>query len=349
MAMVGPFTPTLLALLTRSGKLTLPTLRKAAPASAKTREAREAGAFRGKVAVITGAASGIGAALAKTCRREGVRALVLADNAWASGDPTPGGGEEQAVCNPDDHPLVQELRGCGADRGSESVAAAADSAADPVQVLALQIDVASKEDLQRLHDETLRAFGAPHLLFNNAGTGMPGVLSASDDALVRSFDINFWSVIHAMRLFIPSMEKAAAKSIASTHSDAEPADPDPEDICHVVNTASLAGISEACGLYGVTKHSVVAATEAVSSELAWRNSNVRVSVLCPSYVASNVAKTTVRSQLNKPPPEPSSISMNVLWILAPKGITRTASPTSDAASSFSGSDSEPPGVGGRCA
>ena len=80
---------------------------------------------------------------------------------------------------------------------------------------------------------------------------------------------------------------------------------DTDDVCHVVNTASLAGISEACGLYGVTKHGVVAATEAVSSELAWRDSNVRVSVLCPSYVASNVAKTTIRSELNASPAPPA--------------------------------------------
>ncbi len=39
---------------------------------------------------------------------------------------------------------------------------------------------------------------------------------------------------------------------------------------------------------------MVAATESAASELAWRKSNVRVAVLCPSYVASNVAQTTAR-------------------------------------------------------
>ena len=133
------------------------------------------------------------------------------------------------------------------------------------------------------------SFGPPRLLFNNAGTGMPGVLGATDEALKKAFDINLFSVIDAMRLFVPEMEKL-------------------EEECHIVNTASLAGISESTGLYGVTKHAVVAATESVASELAWRRSNVRVSVLCPSYVATNVAATTRRASRRRPPPRAPSAS-----------------------------------------
>ena len=282
MAMVGPFTPTLLALLTKSGRLSLPTMRSKPPVKAAA-SATVGTEFHGKVAVITGAASGIGAALARKCKQEGCRAIVLADNSWAT---VPSSVDSMAESNPDDHPLVRELRGSG---GTD------------MEVLGLHVDVSSKEDLQRMHDETLSNFGPPHLLFNNAGTGMPGILSATEEALTRSFDINFWSVIHAMRLFIPSMEQRAS---------IESKDGDFRNLCHVVNTASLAGISEACGLYGVTKHSVVAATEAVSSELAWKKSNVRVSVLCPSYVASNVAATTVRSKLNTPPPTQQTTGSN---------------------------------------
>merc|ERR1712196_725909 len=100
-------------------------------------------------------------------------------------------------------------------------------------------------------DATLSAFGAPRLLFQNAGVGMPGVLSASDESLERAMNINLFSVIHGMRAFLPAMEAQS-------------------DDCYIVNTASLAGISEATGLYGLTKHGVVAATEAAASELAWR-------------------------------------------------------------------------------
>ncbi len=268
--MFGPYTPTLLSLLTRSGKLKMP--RMAAAAVAAGGSGGGGGEFAGKVAVITGAASGIGAALARRCVAEGCGALVLADNAWDhshdDGDNVDAGG---------DHPLLRELREGG------------------VEVLAMHVDVGAKDDILKLHAATMKRFGPPSLLFNNAGTGMPGVLSASEDALQRSFDINFWSVVHAMRIFVPSMEQ---------HQDKD-------QTCHIVNTASLAGVSEACGLYGVTKHGVVAATEAVASELAWRKSNVRVSVLCPSYVASNVAATTARSALNDPPAAAASTTTTV--------------------------------------
>ena len=243
--MFGPYTPTLLALLTKHGKLTMPTIQPPLLNAPNTYH---------KVAVVTGAASGIGAALAKTCADQGMH-LVLADNAWMSP------GENGApMDNPYNHPLVQELTQHHKDQ----------------RVTALHTDVGKKSELQTLHDTAVAQHGEVHYLFNNAGTGMPGVLSATDESMKRAFDINFWSVMHGMRLFVPTMELNKETSF-------------------IVNTSSLAGLSEACGLYGVTKHAVVAATEAVASELAWRESNVHVSVLCPSYVNSNVGQTTQRA------------------------------------------------------
>ena len=255
--MFGPYTPTLMAILTRRGFL------KLAP------RAFPAGALRGEVAVVTGAAAGIGAALARRCARDGAKALVLADIAWdapaddgdtaseSSGDPA----------DPASHPLVRECEALGA------------------EVLPLAVDVGDRAALQRMHDACVDAFGAPRLLFNNAGTGMPGVLSADEASLRRSVDINFWSVVDGMRLFIPTMEAA--------HGDGAGGGAP----CYVVNTASLAGVSESTGLYGVTKHAVVAATESVASELAWRRSCVAAAALCPSYVNSDVVRTTARAGL----------------------------------------------------
>ena len=107
---------------------------------------------------------------------------------------------------------------------------------------------------------------------------MPGILSATEESLQRAMDINLNSVIWGMRAFVPLMEKRGTP-------------------CRIVNTASLAGISEATGLYGFTKHGVVAATEAVASELAWRSSNVQVAVVCPSYVRTNVGQSTAAANL----------------------------------------------------
>jgi len=91
--------------------------------------------FREKVAVITGAASGIGRALAGRCAREGMR-IVLADV------------EAPALAQAE-----TELKAAGAD------------------VLAVLTDVSKAGDVEALARKTLDAYGAVHLLCNNAGVG----------------------------------------------------------------------------------------------------------------------------------------------------------------------------------
>lgn len=231
--MFGPYTPTLLALLTRSGLLSLPKV------------GRSSVSFKGKVACVTGGATGIGAAIATQAVREGCRAVVLADISFASGSSRT---ELHAS-----HPFISELESRGA------------------EVLALNVDVSKKSESEKLRDACVASFGTAHLLFLNAGVGMPGVLSATDEALQRSMDINLNSVLWGMRAFVPIMEE------------------NNDDCCRIVNTASLAGLSEATGLYGVTKHAVVAATEAVASELAWRKSNVGVSVVRIHFVTNSAS------------------------------------------------------------
>ena len=94
--------------------------------------------FKGKVAVITGGASGIGRALAERCMEEGVQ-LALAD-------------VEQSALNR----VEKELRDAGAD------------------VLAVRTDVSKADEVAALAQRTLERFGAVHLLFNNAGVGGAG-------------------------------------------------------------------------------------------------------------------------------------------------------------------------------
>ena len=80
--------------------------------------------------------------------------------------------------------------------------------------------------------------------------------------------VNLWGVIHGMRVFVPIM----------LEEDTE---------CHIVNTASLAGLisSPGLGAYKVTKHAVVTLSETLYHELAERGSKVKVSVLCPGLSA----------------------------------------------------------------
>src|SRR6516225_10143168 len=97
--------------------------------------------FSGKVAVITGAASGIGRALAERAAREGMK-VVLADI--------------------EEPPLA-------------ATAAALEAAG--ARVLAVVTDVSRAADLARLADHTRSAFGAVHLLCNNAGVGVYSVIA----------------------------------------------------------------------------------------------------------------------------------------------------------------------------
>ena len=152
--MFGPYTPTLLALLTRRSKLLqLKTLRPAAPGESAAAVARKL--CDRKTAIITGAASGIGAALARALASAGCSRLVLSDIAWRDADGSP--------VDADRHTLVSSLRDQGAD------------------VLPLVSDVGSRDSILEMRDQAMTAFGAPHFLFNNAGVGMPGVLSATEE------------------------------------------------------------------------------------------------------------------------------------------------------------------------
>ena len=126
--------------------------------------------FKGKVAVITGAASGIGRALAEKCVQEGMR-IVLADV------------EEQ--------PLLQvsnELKARGAD------------------MLAIRTDVSKAEQVEGLATQAFAIYGAVHLLFNNAGVGAgTTVWESSLDDWQWVLGVNLWGVIHGLHFFVPRM------------------------------------------------------------------------------------------------------------------------------------------------
>lgn len=126
--------------------------------------------FKGKVAVITGAASGFGREFALLGARLGMH-LVLAD--------------------------VD-------DDGLSSLQSTIQK--QDVQVLALPCDVSKAEQVQALADATMVRFGAIHLLFNNAGVGSGGLVwentEADWDWLIG---VNLFGVIHGVRIFTPLM------------------------------------------------------------------------------------------------------------------------------------------------
>ncbi|WP_409175904.1 SDR family NAD(P)-dependent oxidoreductase [Brevibacillus fortis] len=192
--------------------------------------------FENKVAVITGAASGIGRALATRCAEEQMK-VVLADVEVAA---------LQRV--------EQELKAAGA------------------TVLAVVTDVSKEKDIQTLAQKTLDSFGAVHLLFNNAGVGAGSTIWQSTLADWQwVMNVNLWGAIHATQIFIPMMLKQGTE-------------------CHIVNTASLAGLESGPGnsIYRVSKHALVSLSETLYHELKMIQSKIGVSVLCPGFVQTQI-------------------------------------------------------------
>ena len=126
--------------------------------------------FRDKVAVITGAASGVGRGLAERCVQEGMK-VVLADV------------EEPALIQ-----THRELQAKGAG------------------TLAVVTDVSKSGDVEHLAHKTLREFGGVHLLCNNAGVSRNTWVwknTLADWEWV--IGVNLWGVIHGLRVFTPLM------------------------------------------------------------------------------------------------------------------------------------------------
>lgn len=126
--------------------------------------------FPGKTAVITGAASGLGLALARRAAGEGMR-LVLCD--------------------------IDATR---LDAAVEGLMLPAD------RVLALSADVSEEADIARLADAAFDRFGAVHLLCNNAGVALTRLVrEMSTDDWKWVLGANLWSVIFGIRHFLPRM------------------------------------------------------------------------------------------------------------------------------------------------
>jgi NAD(P)-dependent dehydrogenase (short-subunit alcohol dehydrogenase family) len=135
----------------------------------------------GKVAVVTGAASGIGLAAARRFAASGMK-VVLAD-----------------------------LAGPALDAAAQSVAAAA---SDASAVLALATDVSQRADLLRLEQTVSERFGAVSLLMNNAGVGNnPGLPWQNSDAWRALLDVNLWGVVYGVEAFLPRMIAAQAPAV----------------------------------------------------------------------------------------------------------------------------------------
>jgi NADP-dependent 3-hydroxy acid dehydrogenase YdfG len=155
------------------------------------------------------------------------------------------------------------------------------------EVLALRTDVSKEADMEALRDATFETFGGAHLLFNNAGVGAGGFCwenTVADWEWVLG--VNVWSVIHGIRLFTPKMLAQG-------------------DECHIINTASVAGLlsAQTMGIYNVSKHAVVTLSETLYQDLRAAKANIGVTVLCPAFVPTGIANSERNRPANLPAAE----------------------------------------------
>jgi NAD(P)-dependent dehydrogenase (short-subunit alcohol dehydrogenase family) len=193
--------------------------------------------LRGRTAVVTGGASGIGRALAYAFAREGANVVVA--------DVDDAGAETVAA----------EVRGHG------------------VKSLGVRTDVTELGQVQALAERAFDAFGAVHVLCNNAGVAAWGGLeTATHRDWQWVLGVNLWGVIHGIEAFVPRMIALG-----------EPG--------HIVNTASMAGLiaSKGLGVYNASKYAVVGLSETLAKDL--KPYRIGVSVLCPMGVQTRIRES----------------------------------------------------------
>ena len=200
--------------------------------------------FKGKTAVITGAGSGFGLAVARIGASLGMQ-LVLIDVQQDTLDTA-----------------SAELQAAGA------------------QTMAFRLDVSDAAQMEAMADSVKSRWGAPHLVFNNAGVGSGGLIWENT---TQDWDwvlgVNVMGVVHGVRLFTPMMLEAAAQDAAWQG--------------HIVNTASMAGLLNPpnMGVYNVSKHAVVSLSETLDQDLRLVTGQIGASVLCPYFVDTGISQS----------------------------------------------------------
>ena len=149
------------------------------------------------------------------------------------------------------------------------------------RVIGIKTDVLVEDSIKELFAKAKEEYGNIHILCNNAGIGANSGNKAIWEIDKNDWDwvmgVNYQAVLHGLQTFIPHMLEHGEEG-------------------HVVTTVSMAGLMPGAGTYGVSKHAVMALTEALSRDLQARGAKINASVLCPGFVDTNIDK----SERNRP-------------------------------------------------
>jgi short-subunit dehydrogenase len=197
-------------------------------------------AIRGAAAAVTGAASGIGRALALELAARGCD-LALADRDEA---------------------------------GLQAVAAEIGKAGSP-KVTVHRVDVGEPSQIEAFAQAAISAHPELNMVVNNAGVALLGTFGEIDQAQMDwLMNINFWGVVHATRAFLPHLAQQRE--------------------AHIVNLSSIFGIVAPPGqtAYAAAKFAVRGFSESLRHELQLAKSPVKLSVVHPGGVATNIARNS---------------------------------------------------------
>ena len=197
-------------------------------------------AIRGAAAAVTGAAGGIGRALALELAARGCD-LALADR----------------------------------DEAGLAAVAAEIAKAGATKVTVHGVDVGEPGQIEAFAQAAIAAHPGLNIVVNNAGVALMGMFHEVEQAQMEwLFNINFWGVVHGTRAFLPHLSRQRE--------------------AHIVNLSSIFGIIAPPGqtAYAAAKFAVRGFSESLRHELQMAASPVRLSVVHPGGIATNIARNS---------------------------------------------------------
>lgn len=203
------------------------------------------GAHQGVVALITGGSDGIGRSVAARLHREGARVAV-----------------------------------CGRDPDHLSATVEQVSGGDGERFLAVQADCRRAEDLERLHEETVAAFGPVTTLVNNVGTSLKGpFLQVTDDQWQQDIDLKLFSAIRLTRLvtgrLVDLQQPGRVINVLSIGGKSPGAESAPTSVTRAAGLALTKVLSKEFAPHGILVNAIcIGVVESGQHDRRWERSGV---------------------------------------------------------------------------